>query len=100
MRTTRGLPLAFFPCADYLAAAAGTILKRGYFHIADNKRCGYYQVMERVVHKSLSFKDAAEWDVRQQLAMTPQERIRAARALRKRAYPGRIVDVRAWHGKT
>jgi len=52
--------------------------------------------MERVVHKSKSFKEADEWDVRQQLAMTPQQRIDAARALRLRVY-GRAKDIRACH---
>jgi hypothetical protein len=55
--------------------------------------------MERVVHKSRSFEEAAEWDVRQQVAMSPQERIRAARALQRRAYPGRAKDVRECHKK-
>jgi hypothetical protein len=53
--------------------------------------------MERVVHKSRSFEEAAEQDVRQQVAMTPQERMRMARALKERAYPGDRKDVRAFH---
>ena len=55
--------------------------------------------MERVVHKSKSFEDAREWDIRQHLAMTPQERILAVRAMQKRAYPN-AKDVREWHKKT
>ena len=52
--------------------------------------------MERVAHKSKSFKEADEWDVRQQLAMTPQQRIDAARALQRRVYgPGK--DIHACH---
>jgi len=55
------------------------------------------QHMERVVHKSKSFKAAAEWDIRQQLAMSPAERLRAGQVLRQRAYPADAKDVRACH---
>ena len=53
--------------------------------------------MERVVHKVRSHEDAARWDVQQHVAMTPDERLRAARVLRDRAYPADAKDVRAWH---
>ena len=52
--------------------------------------------MQRVVHKSRSFSDADDHDVRQQLAMTPQERVDAARALQRRVF-GRGKDIRACH---
>ncbi len=52
--------------------------------------------MQRVVHKSKSFKEADENDVRQQLAMTPQDRVDAARALQRRVF-GRGKDIRACH---
>jgi hypothetical protein len=52
--------------------------------------------MERVVHKARSFKDADEWDRRQQMAMTPQQRILIARQLQRRVY-GQVKDVREWH---
>jgi len=47
----------------------------------------YYKNMERVVYKAASFHDADKWDQTQQKAMTPQERMRVAKALRDRAYP-------------
>lgn len=56
--------------------------------------------MERVVHVARSFDEAEDWDVRQQVAMTPQQRMRAARALKDRAYPGRQKDVRECHRRS
>lgn len=53
--------------------------------------------MERVVHKALSFEEAAEQDVRQQTEMTPQQRMQIARVLKQRAYPGDRPDVRECH---
>jgi len=52
--------------------------------------------MQRVVHKSKSFEEADENDIRQQLAMTSQERVDAARALQRRVF-GRGKDIRACH---
>ena len=52
--------------------------------------------MKMVTHKCHSFKDADAWDRKQQLAMTPQERIHAARELQRRVY-GQTKDVRACH---
>ena len=42
--------------------------------------------MPRVVHKARSHAEAEEWDIAQQLQMTPDERRRAARELRRRFY--------------
>lgn len=50
--------------------------------------------MDRVAHKSHSFAEAAEWDIRQQLEMTPEERQAVARALRERVYGPASPDVR------
>jgi hypothetical protein len=55
--------------------------------------------MERVVHIARSHKEADDWDIRQQVAMSPQERIRASRELRRRAYPPPNRDVRECHDK-
>ncbi|MGA2139376.1 MAG: hypothetical protein ABSH14_10985 [Verrucomicrobiia bacterium] len=51
--------------------------------------------MERVVHKAKGFKEADEWDIQQQVAMTPEQRLRAAKELRDRVYPTNSKDVRA-----
>ena len=40
---------------------------------------------------------AAEWDIEQHVRMSPQERMRAARALKDRVYPPDAEDVRACH---
>ncbi len=53
--------------------------------------------MERVVNKSTSHQEAARWDVEQQVSMTPQQRLAAARILKERAYPRGAKDVRACH---
>ena len=53
--------------------------------------------MERVVHKANGFKDAEEWDIQQRVAMTPGQRLRAAKELRDRVYPGDSKDVRECH---
>lgn len=55
--------------------------------------------MERVVNKAKGFKEADEWDVQQQVAMTPEQRLRASRILRNRVYPSDAKDVRACHTK-
>ncbi len=53
--------------------------------------------MERTVHKSRSFEEADRHDIQQQVKMTPQERMRAARELKERAYPADAEDVRECH---
>jgi hypothetical protein len=53
--------------------------------------------MERVVHKASSHDEARTWDVAQHVGMTPEERLRAARVLKDRAYPQDSKDVRECH---
>lgn len=53
--------------------------------------------MQRVAHIATSYEEARDWDIRQQLAMTPQERILAVRAMQKRVYSHHPKDVREWH---
>lgn len=50
--------------------------------------------MERVTHKSRQFAEADDWDVRQQISMTPRERMRAASELKDRLYPKQAPDIR------
>ncbi len=56
--------------------------------------------MERIVRKSRSFADADAWDIQQQVSMTPQERMRAARALKDRLFPGKTPEVPATHARS
>lgn len=52
---------------------------------------------ERVVHVARDFDAAAAWDRRQNRELSPQERQRAARTLKERAFPPDAPDVRACH---
>ncbi len=56
--------------------------------------------MERIVHKSMSFEEAREWDIEQAISMSPEERLAAAKVLRDRFYPSDAPDVRACHPRT
>jgi hypothetical protein len=49
----------------------------------------------RIVHKARDFEAAAQWDREQHLSLSPQERLRAARLLKDRAFPPDSPDVRS-----
>lgn len=49
--------------------------------------------MERIAHVAKSFAEADDWDVAQNRAMSPEERVEAASILKKRLYP-EAEDVR------
>jgi len=53
--------------------------------------------MERVVHRASNHAEARAWDIEQHVSMTPEERLRAARVLKDRAYPRDSKDVRECH---
>jgi hypothetical protein len=50
--------------------------------------------MERIVHKSNSFKDAEAWDIIQQTTATAEERLKAAEELKRRYFGSACPDVR------
>jgi hypothetical protein len=50
--------------------------------------------MERVVNISKNAKDAQQWDIKQQLNMSVEERQHAARLLKERAYGKYLPDIR------
>ena len=52
------------------------------------------QIMERVGNKAKSFSEAEAWEKQQYQRMTPDERMRAARQIKNRLYPGKQMDVR------
>jgi hypothetical protein len=58
---------------------------------------GYTAGMERTVHKARGFRAAEEWDIAQQIRMTPRERWSVARRLKDRVYGRTAKDVRACH---
>lgn len=53
--------------------------------------------MERIVNKSSTFAEAEAWSRKQCLSMTAAERMRAARELKLRLFPGQQPDVRECH---
>jgi len=53
--------------------------------------------MERIVNKARGHGEARAWDIEQNTAMTPEERLQAARTLRDRHYPHDAKDVRECH---
>ncbi len=53
--------------------------------------------MERIVKKARNFAEAEAWDKQQYQAMSPVERMRAARQIKGRLFPGKIPDVRECH---
>jgi signal transduction histidine kinase len=55
------------------------------------------QVVERIAQKFKTFKEAEEAERRLHKSMTPDERMRIARELRDRVFPGKQPDVREWH---
>jgi len=50
--------------------------------------------MKRVVDKAKSFKEAEEWDIIQQISLTPEERQKIAYELKIKAYGPNTKDVR------
>ena len=56
-------------------------------------------MMERVFHKAKNYKEAEEWDILQCLRMSSEERQEIAKALKKRYFGERNVDLREAHGR-
>ena len=50
--------------------------------------------MERIVKKSATFEEAEAWERRQYQDITPAQRMRAAREIKDRLFPGKQPDVR------
>ena len=50
--------------------------------------------MERICIKLKNYKEAEEWDIEQQLHMTPEERQAAAKVLRERVFGYNPEDVK------
>ena len=51
--------------------------------------------MKRVFHKSKDFKEAEEWDIIQNVRLTPEKRQKAAAELKKRAFGKNVPAIRA-----
>lgn len=50
--------------------------------------------MKRIVNIAKSHKEATEWDIKQQISLTPEERQRIAYELKIKAYGRNTKDVR------
>ncbi len=48
----------------------------------------------RIVHVANGFQEAREWEIQQELSMTPAQRQRAAKQLKERFYGKNAPDVR------
>jgi hypothetical protein len=57
------------------------------------------KIMKRIAHKSTSFKEAAAYDIEQQISLTAVRRLAAARRLKKRIFSGKHPDIREWQRK-
>ena len=53
--------------------------------------------MERVFNRSRNHKQAEQWDILQNVRMTPKQRQEAAKQLRYRVYGKDALDVREAH---
>lgn len=53
--------------------------------------------MERIVHIAKNHAEAREWDVKQAISMTPDERQTIARELKNRVFGKDVLDVREAH---
>ncbi len=50
--------------------------------------------MKRVFHKAKNKKEAEEWDIWQQISMTPDERLSVADELKRRVYGRNVPDIK------
>jgi hypothetical protein len=53
--------------------------------------------IKRVVHISHSFAEAEQWEIQQELSMTPQQRLSAAKKMQQWTYGKKQKDIRDWH---
>ena len=50
--------------------------------------------MERILNKAKNHKKAEQWDILQQIRMSPEERMKVAKELKKRYYGDNPPDLR------
>ncbi len=55
--------------------------------------------MKMVINIAKNFAEAAQWDIEQQINMTPNERMEILKVLKDRFYGPEAKDVRACHQK-
>ncbi len=54
-------------------------------------------MIKRIVNIAKTQEEARQWDIKQALEMTHEERQEIARTLKKRVYGTNTTDVRLWH---
>jgi hypothetical protein len=57
------------------------------------------RMMRRIFKKSSSFSEAERWDIEQHVGMSPRERQKAARILKRRVFGTSCRDIRDAHKK-
>ncbi len=50
--------------------------------------------MKRIVNKAKNHKEAEEWEIHQEVNMTPEERQKVAKELKRRFFGNKPLDVR------
>ncbi len=50
--------------------------------------------MKRIYHKAKNKKEAEEWDIRQQISMSADERLSVVDELKKRVYGKNVPDIK------
>jgi hypothetical protein len=55
--------------------------------------------MRRVIHIAQGFREAKEWEIFQEISLTPAQRQRAAKFLKQRFYGKNPPDVRKAHSR-
>jgi hypothetical protein len=53
--------------------------------------------IDRSFNKAMSFSAAKQWDILQQISLTPEQRQRAAKELKERVFGKHAPDIRASH---
>jgi len=51
--------------------------------------------MERILNKAKNSNEAEKWDILQQIKMSPEERMKVAKELKKKFYGNNPPDVRS-----
>lgn len=51
--------------------------------------------MERIINIAKNKKEADEWDIQQQIKLTPEERQKIAKELKRRFYGDKDTDIRS-----
>ncbi len=101
--TVNRLPSACYCRCHYIGIERGATSGYNVYMKAKTARPGSAQKKHiqsrrtRVVNVALGFRQAREWEIQQEISMTPGQRQRAAKVLKERFYGCDAPDVRASH---